>query len=66
MLIHDIFSLLALAFIKPCLAGLLKLFIILCALIGAAIAGVLVFKFIKPVYQATAKIYIVGSDTTIS
>ena len=40
--------------------------IILCALIGAAIAGVLVFKFIKPVYQATAKIYIVGSDTTIS
>ena len=40
--------------------------IILCALIGAAIAGVFVFKFVKPVYQATAKIYIVGSDTTIS
>ncbi len=40
--------------------------IILCALIGAAIAGVAVFKFVKPVYQATAKIYIVGSDTTIS
>jgi len=40
--------------------------IILCALIGAAIAGVMVFKFIKPVYQATAKIYIVGSDTAIS
>ena len=40
--------------------------IILCALVGAAIAGVLVFKVIKPVYQATAKIYIVGSDTTIS
>ena len=40
--------------------------IILCALIGAAIAGVLVFKVIKPIYQATAKIYIVGSDTTIS
>ena len=40
--------------------------IILCALVGAIIAGALVFKFIKPIYQATAKIYIVGSDTTIS
>lgn len=40
--------------------------IILCALIGAAIAGVLAFKVIKPTYQATSKIYIVGSDTTIS
>ena len=40
--------------------------IILTALIGAAIAGVLVFKFITPIYEATAKIYIVGSDTTIS
>lgn len=40
--------------------------IILCALVGAAIAGVLVYKVITPVYQATAKIYIVGSDTTIS
>ena len=40
--------------------------IILCALLGAVIAGVLVFKFVKPIYQATAKIYIVGSDTTIS
>ncbi len=40
--------------------------IILCALLGAVIAGVLVFKFITPIYQATAKIYIVGSDTTIS
>ena len=40
--------------------------IILCALIGAAIAGALVFKVITPIYQATAKIYIVGSDTTIS
>lgn len=40
--------------------------IILCALVGAAIAGVLVFKFITPMYQATSKIYIVGSDTTIS
>lgn len=40
--------------------------ILLTALIGAAIAGVLVFKVITPIYQATAKIYIVGSDTTIS
>lgn len=40
--------------------------IVLMALIGAAIAGFLVFKVIKPIYQATAKIYIVGSDTTIS
>ena len=40
--------------------------IILTALIGAVIAGVLVFKFITPIYEATAKIYIVGSDTTIS
>ena len=40
--------------------------IILTALIGAAIAGVMVFKFITPIYEATAKIYIVGSDTTIS
>ena len=40
--------------------------ILLTAIVGAAIAGVLVFKFITPIYQATAKIYIVGSDTTIS
>ncbi len=40
--------------------------IMLMALIGAAITGFLVFKVIKPIYQATAKIYIVGSDTTIS
>ena len=40
--------------------------ILLTALVGAAIAGVLVFKFITPIYEATAKIYIVGSDTTIS
>ena len=40
--------------------------IILTALVGAAIAGVLVFKVITPIYEATAKIYIVGSDTTIS
>ena len=40
--------------------------ILLTALVGAAIAGVLVFKFITPIYEATSKIYIVGSDTTIS
>ena len=40
--------------------------ILLTALGGAAIAGVLVFKVITPIYEATAKIYIVGSDTTIS
>jgi len=40
--------------------------IILTALIGAAIAGVISFKLITPIYQATSKIYIVGSDTTIS
>ena len=40
--------------------------IILTALVGAAIAGILVFKVITPIYEATAKIYIVGSDTTIS
>ena len=40
--------------------------IILCALVGAAIAGVIVFKLVTPIYQATSKIYIVGSDTTIS
>ncbi len=40
--------------------------ILLTALVGAAIAGVLVYRIITPVYQATSKIYIVGSDTTIS
>ncbi len=40
--------------------------ILLTALIGAGIALVIVLKFITPMYQATAKIYIVGSDTTIS
>lgn len=40
--------------------------IILFALIGALIAGIIVFKFITPIYEATAKIYIVGSDTSIS
>ena len=40
--------------------------ILLTALIGAVIAGIIVFKFVTPIYQATSKIYIVGSDTTIS
>ncbi len=40
--------------------------ILLTALVGAAIAGVIVYKVITPMYQATSKIYIVGSDTTIS
>ena len=40
--------------------------IVLTALIGAVIAGVLVFKVITPIYEATSKLYIVGSDTTIS
>ena len=40
--------------------------ILLTALVGAGIALVIVSKFVTPMYQATAKIYIVGSDTTIS
>ena len=40
--------------------------IILFALIGAAVAFAIVRFAITPIYQATAKIYIVGSDTTIS
>ncbi|MDO5436501.1 MAG: Wzz/FepE/Etk N-terminal domain-containing protein [Clostridia bacterium] len=40
--------------------------IILAALIGAVIMGVYSFKFITPLYQATSKIYIVGSDAAIS
>ena len=40
--------------------------ILLTALIGAVLAGILVYRIITPVYQATSKIYIVGSDTTIS
>ena len=39
--------------------------ILLTALVGAAIAAVIVYKFVTPIYQATSKIYIVGSDTTI-
>ena len=40
--------------------------IVLTALLGAAIAFAIVNYLITPIYQATAKIYIVGSDTTIS
>lgn len=40
--------------------------ILLTALVGAAIAAVIVYKLVTPIYQATSKIYIVGSDTTIS
>ena len=40
--------------------------IILAALLGAVIAGLIAYFMITPIYQATAKIYIVGSDTTIS
>lgn len=40
--------------------------IILAALLGAALAGLYVFKLATPIYEATSKIYIVGSDTTIS
>ena len=40
--------------------------IALAGIVGALIAGIIVYVFITPIYQATAKIYIVGSDTTIS
>ena len=40
--------------------------IILAALLGTALAGLYVFKLATPIYEATSKIYIVGSDTTIS
>ncbi len=40
--------------------------IILTAIVGAVIAGLLVFMVITPMYEATSKIYIVGSDTAIS
>ena len=40
--------------------------IILTALLGAAIAFGIVQYLVTPIYQATAKIYIVGSDTAIS
>ena len=40
--------------------------ILLTALVGAGIAFAIVRFLVTPIYQATAKIYIVGSDTTIS
>lgn len=40
--------------------------IILTALLGAVIAGLIVYFALTPMYEATSKIYIVGSDTTIS
>ncbi len=40
--------------------------IALAALIGAVLAWFCVTHFVTPVYQATSKIYIAGSDTTIS
>ena len=40
--------------------------ILLTGILGAVIAGVIVYFLITPMYEATAKIYIVGSDTTIS
>ena len=40
--------------------------IILLAIVFATVAAVYVTKFAVPVYQATSKIYIVGSDSTIS
>ena len=40
--------------------------ILLTALLGAVIAGVIVYFAVTPLYEATSKIYIVGSDTTIS
>lgn len=40
--------------------------IILLAIVFATVAAVYVTKFAVPVYQATSKIYIVGSDTTLS
>ena len=40
--------------------------IILAAVICAVGVGVFVYFFVTPIYQATSKIYIVGSDTAIS
>ena len=40
--------------------------IILAALLGGAIAWLYVTQMVTPIYQATSKIYIAGSDTTIS
>ena len=40
--------------------------IILAAIVGAGIAGVYEYTMVKPIYQATSKIYLVGSDNMIS
>ncbi len=40
--------------------------ILLSALVVAVATGAVVFMLITPIYEATSKIYIVGSDTTIS
>ena len=40
--------------------------IVLAALLGAVLAWLYVTNIATPVYQATSKIYIAGSDTTIS
>ena len=40
--------------------------ILLSALLCAAAAGAAVYLLVTPIYQATSKIYIVGSDTAIS
>lgn len=40
--------------------------IILAALVGGVAAWIYVTRMVTPVYQATSKIYIAGSDTTIS
>lgn len=40
--------------------------IFLMGFLGASIAGLIVYFLLTPIYEATAKIYIVGSDTKIS
>ena len=40
--------------------------IVLAAVLGGLIAWLYVTRLVTPIYQATAKIYIAGSDTTIS
>ena len=40
--------------------------ILVAGLIGALVAWFYVTRMVTPVYQATSKIYIAGSDTTIS
>lgn len=40
--------------------------ILLAGIIGAVIAGIFALKIVTPIYKATSKIYIVGSETSIS